>query len=148
MNYQKLPNFETASTLIVSKNMVNRKEKLLSKIKGILEEASGNHNIAAGNTFFEAGLDSLLLTQVVLTFKREFGLPLTFRQLNEELETPELLARYLDENMPGNLHPAASNSISNSKDEAKTPASVIFTHPPVPGAKLGRDKEDTRMVYS
>ncbi len=79
-----------------------RKEYLLNRIKTILENASGieMQGVTPDMSFLEIGLDSLLLTQVALTFKKEFNLPITFRQLNEEHATLDQLAAYLDQRLP------------------------------------------------
>lgn len=80
-----------------------RKDKLIIQLKNILEEASGI-DIAGANphaNFVELGLDSLLLTQIAASFKKEFKFPVTFRQLSEELDTLDKLAAYLDANLPG-----------------------------------------------
>ncbi len=79
-----------------------RKQTLFKRIKELLEDASGleMENISPTMSFLEIGLDSLLLTQVAITFKKEFGLPITFRQLNEGYATPALLIDYLDANLP------------------------------------------------
>jgi glutamate-1-semialdehyde aminotransferase/acyl carrier protein len=63
--------------------------------------------------FIEIGLDSLLLTQVAITLKREFSLPVSFRQLNENLNTLNLLSDYLDAGLPPESfqsNPIAENS--------------------------------------
>lgn len=84
---------------------VSRKSQLITQIRQILEQASGidMSMAAAGASFIELGLDSLLLTQVALLVKKQFSLPITFRQLNEDLGTIEVLANYLDINLPENL---------------------------------------------
>jgi len=81
---------------------IMRKQALITQLKAILENASGieMHDATPEMTFIEIGLDSLLLTQVALTLKKEFSLPVTFRQLNEEYGTLNLLADYLDANLP------------------------------------------------
>jgi amino acid adenylation domain-containing protein len=81
---------------------VMRKQELIRKVTETLENASGIElgNVAPDMSFIEMGLDSLLLTQVAIQLKRQFSLPITFRQLNEELGTLELLASYLDEKLP------------------------------------------------
>jgi glutamate-1-semialdehyde aminotransferase/acyl carrier protein len=79
-----------------------RKTTLLHRVQALLEDASGLD--LAGATpdlsFLELGFDSLLLTQVALTLQREFSLPITFRQLNEEFATLELLVAHLDQQLP------------------------------------------------
>ncbi|MBC7886372.1 MAG: amino acid adenylation domain-containing protein [Ferruginibacter sp.] len=87
-----------------SKPTIMRKDFLITKIKEILENASGIDTIDLDSemSFLEIGLDSLLLTQVAITLKKEFELGITFRQLSEQLASPELLAKYLDEQLPAN----------------------------------------------
>ena len=79
-----------------------RKTILIEKIKEILENTSGIEMGAVNPdmSFIEMGLDSLLLTQITLHMKKEFGVPVTFRQLNESCGTLDLLASYLDEKLP------------------------------------------------
>jgi amino acid adenylation domain-containing protein len=80
----------------------NRKTTILEKISEIILNTSGmelessEYNLS----FLELGLDSLVLTQMAITCKNEFNTPITFRQLNGEFSTPNLLASYLDENLP------------------------------------------------
>ncbi|HTE24870.1 amino acid adenylation domain-containing protein [Flavitalea sp.] len=73
-----------------------RKSSLIIAIRKILEEATGFDMVdtPASTGFMEAGLDSLLLTQVALTLKKRFAVPVSFRQLNEECNTIEKLANY------------------------------------------------------
>jgi glutamate-1-semialdehyde aminotransferase/acyl carrier protein len=79
-----------------------RKITLIDKIKDILENASGieMHQVTPEMSFIEMGLDSLLLTQVALTLKKEFSVPVSFRQLNEDYNNLDSLATYLDEKLP------------------------------------------------
>ena len=80
----------------------SRKDSILVKISEIIKNASGiTYDLdSASNTFLELGLDSLSLTQLSGRLKKEFNLPITFRQLNEGFKTPSLLADYLDQNLP------------------------------------------------
>lgn len=95
-----------AETVILS-----RKETLIQKISRILENASGIEmkNVDPNLNFIEIGLDSLLLTQVAITLKREFSLPISFRQLNEDLNTLNLLADHLDAGLPADTFQKTSN---------------------------------------
>lgn len=79
-----------------------RKDTLIHTINELLEEASGIEmdGVTPNTNFLEIGLDSLLLTQVALTLKKEFGVPITFRQLTSEYTSPEQLAGYLDQILP------------------------------------------------
>ncbi|TDO19558.1 polyketide synthase [Pedobacter duraquae] len=82
-----------------------RKDLLTDKIKDILENASGinidDHELQT--SFIALGLDSLLLTQIAITIKREFKLPVSFKQLNDEYTSVALLAAFLDTNLPADV---------------------------------------------
>lgn len=86
----------------IESNNNSRKEDILFKISEIIKNASGIVYDAesASNTFLELGLDSLSLTQLSGKLKKEFDLPITFRQLNEGFSTPSLLAEYIELNLP------------------------------------------------
>lgn len=75
---------------------------LLNRIREILERASGIEleNANPDYNFVELGLDSLLLTQIAINLKKEFDVPVTFRQLNTDLNSLNLLSAYLDKNLP------------------------------------------------
>jgi len=85
-----------------------RREMLLERIKKILEDASGieMQDVTPDMNFIEIGLDSLLLTQVAITLKKEFRIPITFRQLNEDFGSLDLLTDFLDSNLPGDAEPS------------------------------------------
>jgi amino acid adenylation domain-containing protein len=80
----------------------NRKTILIGRLKNIFENASGIEMEAVSEdmNFIEIGFDSLLLTQIALNLKKEFGLPISFRQLNESYASLNQLAGFLDENLP------------------------------------------------
>ncbi|MBA6151371.1 polyketide synthase [Gelidibacter maritimus] len=79
-----------------------RKTKILEKISDIIMDTSGIELEASehDHNFLELGLDSLVLTQMAITFRNDFNTPITFRELNEELSTPNLLAEHLDQVLP------------------------------------------------
>lgn len=81
---------------------IMRKQDLIEQLKQTLENASGMEmtEVTPDMGFFEMGLDSLILTQVALLLRKQFALPITFRQLNEELGSLDLLAEYLDQTLP------------------------------------------------
>jgi amino acid adenylation domain-containing protein len=89
-----------------------RKDTLIEKIKYLLENASGIEmdGVTPDRSFIEIGLDSLLMTQVAITLKKEFSLPISFRQLNEEYATIDALAAYIDKNLPQETVPEAPAS--------------------------------------
>jgi amino acid adenylation domain-containing protein len=80
----------------------HRKVTILEKISEIIMNTSGMELESSeyDHSFLEFGLDSLVLTQMAITCKNEFNTPITFRQLNGEFSTPNLLANFLDENLP------------------------------------------------
>lgn len=104
----------TPSTLKTKVSM--RKDMLIRKINDLLEAASGIDmaDVTPDMSFLEIGLDSLLLTQVSLTLKKEFGLPITFRQLTNDYATPGLLADYLDQALPAEPAPTPTSETSSS----------------------------------
>ena len=90
------------TTQTAQSNVDMRKQTLTKKIKKVIEDASGIeiNDEMADISFLEIGLDSLLLTQVAITLKKEFNLPVTFRQLQEESNTINSLADYLNNKLP------------------------------------------------
>lgn len=78
--------------------VLDRKEALLDTLFEIIEEASGVEirRLPQQTTFLEMGLDSLLLTQLALIIKRKFEVPLGFKQLNNDFNTPIALVAYID----------------------------------------------------
>lgn len=101
---------------------LSRKEILIKKIRQILENASGIEMATAGTdqNFIEIGLDSLLLTQVAITLKKEFSVPVTFRQLNEDLNSLNLLAEYLDQKLPAEVYQSTQgtpNTLLSSQNQ-------------------------------
>jgi acyl transferase domain-containing protein/glutamate-1-semialdehyde aminotransferase/acyl carrier protein len=96
------PAAEATPATVIPSAITMRKTTLLHRVQALLEDASGLD--LAGATpdlsFLELGFDSLLLTQVALTLQREFSLPITFRQLNEEFATLDLLVAHLDQQLP------------------------------------------------
>lgn len=113
--------------------VIMRNELLTDKIKAILEDASGIDmaGVTPDMSFLEIGLDSLLLTQVSITLRREFALPITFRQLTGDYATPRQLADYLDKNLPADAYQPAPMSAP-----VTTPVSAFTTPAPalLPGA--------------
>ena len=113
---------------------MNRKELLIDKIRLLLEDASGieiSPNATLSN-FIELGLDSLLLTQVALSMKREFGVPITFRGLNETYPTLDSLADYLDSTLaPDAYQPTPSVSSAPIANEMASTVTLPTQQQPV-----------------
>ena len=111
----------------------SRKINLIGRLRNIFENASGieMETVDPDTNFIETGFDSLLLTQVALNLKKEFGIPVSFRQLNESHSSLDLLAGYLDEKLPEEISreslPAETAlSGKNNSDPAKpTESSAI-----------------------
>ncbi|KQS32326.1 type I polyketide synthase [Pedobacter sp. Leaf194] len=113
-------NFTQVTQADTPKNTTNmRKSNLTEKVKQILEDASGieinNANFKAN--FLELGLDSLLLTQIAISLKKEFNLPITFRKLNEEYSSIDTLVDYLLINTADD-EPVASYPVANYHQNA------------------------------
>ena len=79
-----------------------RKDRLLAASRALLEELSGYDlsQVDPAVSLLELGLDSLLLTQAAQVFHRKFGVPITFRQLMEELGSLQQIAEHLDATLP------------------------------------------------
>lgn len=88
-----------------TKHTFMRKPVILKKISEIVENNSGIEIEPSEFklSFLELGLDSLVLTQMAINLKNEFNTPITFRQLNDDLESPDLLAEHLDKTLPKEL---------------------------------------------
>jgi len=100
----------TETTSITSPPVSMRTALLSEKIKEIFEDASGidMNGVPENMPFGEAGFDSLLLTQIALQLKKEFGLPITFRRMYEEYNTVELLAQFIDAGLPAGAYGSAA----------------------------------------
>ncbi|MEY2903748.1 MAG: hypothetical protein RLY89_2854 [Bacteroidota bacterium] len=79
--------------------------ELLFQLKEILEQASGLDLSDANesNSLLELGFDSLLLTQVAINLKKAFGVPISFRQLNEEFSSLGILTQYISDQKKGTV---------------------------------------------
>ncbi|MEM7311788.1 MAG: aminotransferase class III-fold pyridoxal phosphate-dependent enzyme, partial [Planctomycetota bacterium] len=64
----------------------------------VLEAASGLDIAGAGDdaTFFEMGMDSLVITQAANAMKKEFGVNITFRQMMEQTPNLATMVEFLD----------------------------------------------------
>ncbi|MFP4846278.1 amino acid adenylation domain-containing protein [Winogradskyella sp. PE311] len=121
------------------KHKMKRKPLLVQKIADIIEDNSGIEIEASESdqSFLELGLDSLVLTQMAITCKNEFNVPITFRQLNDEFSTPSLLAEHLDSILPAEVFAPVTttdNQVENSQSTQQTQvvANVIQSMPALP----------------
>lgn len=85
-----------------STGQVSRLATLISRLQTLFEEVAGTDLVGVDATvsFVELGLDSLTLTQAALQVKKQFGVPVTFRQLMETYRNFDSLARFLDATLP------------------------------------------------
>jgi amino acid adenylation domain-containing protein len=105
---------------IFSHKNVSRKTELTGQLKNIFENASGieMESVRGDMNFIEIGFDSLLLTQIALNIKREFGIPVSFRQLHETYGSLDLLAGYLDEQLSEKKLPEEHSAIQQEEPPA------------------------------
>jgi acyl transferase domain-containing protein len=87
---------------IILQKPLTRKDLLISKLKKLFADASGIEMDATLTlvSFIEIGFDSILLMQMSTNLKKEYKVPITIRKLFEEYNTINLLATYLDANLP------------------------------------------------
>ena len=89
---------------------MSRIPNIVSSIHAVFENCSGFElsEFDGDTTFFEMGLDSLVLTQTATALKKELGFEVTFRQLLEETPTVDSLAAFLDKNLPADKFTAVA----------------------------------------
>ena len=108
-----------------------RKERIMEKIRAVLKNLSGQDQSAADPnvTFLELGFDSLFLTQVAGTFRKEFGVKVTFRQLLEDFATMDALSTHLDAILPPEVlpppAPAKAEAPVKGSADASQPESLL-----------------------
>jgi glutamate-1-semialdehyde aminotransferase/acyl carrier protein len=81
---------------------VSRKQRIISELRSVMEEASGIElaSVDENASFMELGMDSLFLTQAALTISKKYGTRVTFRQLNESFSSLGSLAAHIDSVLP------------------------------------------------
>ena len=110
-------------------NAMSRIPNITSAIHDVFENTSGFDlsEFDGDTTFFEMGLDSLVLTQTATALKKELDFEVTFRQLLEETPTVDSLASWLDEQLPADKYAAteSSSDVGGSNSElTAAPAAV------------------------
>jgi glutamate-1-semialdehyde aminotransferase/acyl carrier protein len=124
-------------------NPMSRIPNIISEIKNVFENTSGFDldEFDGDTTFFEMGLDSLVLTQTATALKKAMDLEVTFRQLLEETPTVDSLAAFLDSKLPAEKFaataaPAADVANATAPVEAApvqtAPAPTTQAQPPAP----------------
>jgi acyl transferase domain-containing protein len=71
--------------------------RVLERVVGLFEDVSGIElrGIDPAQSFIALGFDSLFMTQASAAINREFAVPISFRELSTDLDSPESLARHL-----------------------------------------------------
>ncbi|MEJ8820528.1 amino acid adenylation domain-containing protein [Variovorax humicola] len=107
-------------------------QRIVKELRTILEEVSGENMQEAdlSATFFELGLDSLLLTPITYMVKERFAVTITFRQLLRDLSSLGALSAHLLAQMPARSGAAASPAATAAQTEA--PASPVATLRAIP----------------
>ena len=115
------------------------RQRLRDELRAIIESTAGL-SLGEGEsmTFLDAGLDSLLLTQLAFTLQRRFRVELSFRQLLDGLSSLGPLADFI----AARSLPAAEAAIPAAKEvHAKSNGQETLESVPVAGARLGRDAD-------
>ena len=104
------PQTDQPLALSVENSTMSRIPNIVSAITDVFENTSGFDltEFDGDTTFFEMGLDSLVLTQTATALKKEMGYEVTFRQLLEDQSTVDALAEFLDANLPSDKYAAAA----------------------------------------
>ena len=117
---------------------VDRRERILQKLKSTLNGLSGipTAEMEASTSFLDMGFDSLFLSQVSLGFQKQFGTKITLRMLLDELSSLDLLAGYLDKQLPedtaeGEAEAAPQAVEAKQAESAVSPKTVDVTRPDI-----------------
>jgi amino acid adenylation domain-containing protein len=111
----------------IVQNNIMRKDLLADKLHEIFEDASGIEidKASADLSFPEIGFDSLLLTQIATNLKKTFNVAITFRKLFEEYNSINLLADFLDKNLPASqFEPVAAQQPIYQSATAQRPVQM------------------------
>ncbi|MEO3406873.1 amino acid adenylation domain-containing protein [Mucilaginibacter sp. CAU 1740] len=124
---------QQTETTITTQIVPMRKDILIDKLKEVFEDAAGIEidMAATGLSFIEIGFDSLSLTQIATNLKKIFNVPITFRKLFEEYNSLELLAAYLDTQLPADafqpqVAPAVNPAYQHQQNPVPAPAAQPF----------------------
>jgi acyl carrier protein len=119
---------------ISDENISSRQNTILSTVRTLLAELLQivPSEIDVTMPLLEMGADSLVIAQAIRRIENHFGLTFTIRQIFEELNTPEALASYIEQQLPEKIAltdsaPAqppliAENTLSGNQQIAKTAA--------------------------
>ena len=96
-------------------NTISRKDRLVSELRNVMEDASGIElaSVDPDLSFMELGMDSLFLTQAALTLSKKYNTKITFRQLNENFSSLNSLAQHIDSVLPAEAPSSVSAVLPN-----------------------------------
>ncbi len=118
---------------------LNRKLKIKQRVIGLIQETTGLSVSHEPASFLELGFDSLLLTQLASSLKKEFKIPISFRQLSESISDLVELVDYLDQQLPeeefnekkvaGGVDSDLGNLVAQKNHQnGDTVSSTLFNH--------------------
>ena len=118
------PNSNQQTFLPTETISMNRIPNIITVINEVFENTSGFEldEFDGDTTFFEMGLDSLVLTQTATALKKEMDFEVTFRQLLEETPTVDSLAEWLDGQLPAAQYAADPVAVSAPTPTVTEPA--------------------------
>ncbi|MEO1410702.1 MAG: amino acid adenylation domain-containing protein [Bacteroidota bacterium] len=121
---------------------LHRTELLVEKIKAVFHQLSGIpvEEMDPRSTFLEMGFDSLFLTQAVARLKKEFKVPLSFRQLFDEAPQIDSLAALLDAQLPAEAYREELDQRNAPLTPPPTPTAeppAPLSNPPLPAQPTG-----------
>ena len=121
------------------------RQRLRDELRAIIESTAGL-SLGEGEsmTFLDAGLDSLLLTQLAFTLQRKFRVELSFRQLLDGLSSLGPLADFIAERtLPAVEVPVPVAEVVPAKRNGQDTLAGV----PVAGARLGRDVDGSAAWF-
>jgi malonyl CoA-acyl carrier protein transacylase len=116
------------------KDIQSRKDSILSTVRTLIAELLQitPAEIDVTMPLLEMGADSLVITQAIRRIENYFGLTFTIRQFFEDLNTPEALAAYIDQQLTPELTDLTEpTSEAESDIETKLPLINIADDKPV-----------------
>lgn len=144
----------TFSINIQTPIQMDRKIKIKHQVIGVIQDTTGLSVPDEKASFLELGFDSLLLTQLAASLKKEFKTAITFRQLSETLSDLAALVEFLDQKLPEEAYrepaPAMSSEPEVPVKAAEQPQmQPIFQQqaPPVAQAYAMPNLQPQQFVY-
>ncbi len=106
-------------------------EALVQRLRRLFEDVAGDDLQQADPAvaFVALGIDSLTLTQAALQLKKEFGVPVSFRQLMQELRSFDALATHLQGLLPQPAQAVAAPAAPQPQVASAAPQPAAPTAP-------------------